>query len=306
MTESSLVDGRNPAERKNPHHGQAKAESKPKLCIHCGRRNHTAAMCKFRDVECHACGKKGHIAPICKSKGKKSPPGQRQISCRAHWVDAESELHSTRPKSADSDSDLPIYMLSNDSQPFHAEVSINGQLIRMEIDTGAAVSLMSRTQQQELFPALSLQSSDVVLITYSGECMEVCGEVTVDVRYGEQLKSLVLVIVAGSGPPLLGRNWLYHIQLHWKMIGPAAVHHTSAEMLEAILAKYPKEDLRCVRPFRVKFLVKQGSNPRFYRPQPVSYSIRDGVGEELDSQEAEGILEKVTHSDWATPIVVVH
>jgi hypothetical protein len=29
----------------------------------CGRSNHHADTCKFKDAQCHACGKTGHIAP---------------------------------------------------------------------------------------------------------------------------------------------------------------------------------------------------------------------------------------------------
>lgn len=35
------------------------------------------------------------------------------------------------------------------------------------------------------------------------------------------------------------------------------------------------------------------------------FAIKDAVGAELDRLEAEGIVERVSHSDWAAPIVVV-
>ena len=35
------------------------------------------------------------------------------------------------------------------------------------------------------------------------------------------------------------------------------------------------------------------------------YALRSRIEEELDRLEREGILEKVTHSEWATPIVAV-
>ena len=37
----------------------------------------------------------------------------------------------------------------------------------------------------------------------------------------------------------------------------------------------------------------------------VPFAIRDAVGEELDRLEAEGITERVNHSEWAAPIVAV-
>ena len=49
--------------------------------------------------------------------------------------------------------------------------------------------------------------------------MTVLGEFSVDVTYQEQcLQGMKLVIVEGTGPPLLGRNWLHHIKLDWASI----------------------------------------------------------------------------------------
>ena len=49
--------------------------------------------------------------------------------------------------------------------------------------------------------------------------MNVVGESTLDVLYSDQgLKSLTLAVVAGSGPALLGRNWLQLFMLEWQQI----------------------------------------------------------------------------------------
>ena len=50
---------------------------------------------------------------------------------------------------------------------------------------------------------------------------------------------------------------------------------------------------------------QQGAKPRFFKPRPVPFAIRDAVGRELDSHEQQGILKKVSNSDWAAPIVAV-
>ena len=73
---------------------------------------------------------------------------------------------------------------------------------------------------------------------HTGENMDVRGEIEFDVRYGDQRKSLPLVIVAGNGPTLLGRNWLQHIRLDWKELNAATVHHSSADTLESIRKRY--------------------------------------------------------------------
>ena len=49
--------------------------------------------------------------------------------------------------------------------------------------------------------------------------MPVVGQMPVAVQYGEQTADLVLIVVAGDGPSLLGRSWLKHLRLDWKNIG---------------------------------------------------------------------------------------
>ena len=43
----------------------------------------------------------------------------------------------------------------------------------------------------------------------------------------------------------------------------------------------------------------------FHRPRPIPFAVKGAVDRELDRLQQAGIVEKVTHSDWAAPIVVV-
>ena len=48
-----------------------------------------------------------------------------------------------------------------------------------------------------------------------------------------------------------------------------------------------------------------GTTPVFRRPHPVLFAVKDAIDGELQRLEKAGIVEKVLHSKWAAPVVVV-
>ena len=178
--------------------------------------------------------------------------------------------------------------------------------MQMEVDTGAAVSLITEQQQQELFPSAVLHPSSVTLRTYTAERLPVVGEMHVQVQYSNQTKDLPLLVVRAVGPALLGRDWLQHIRLDWAKIAYSTVASSSA--LSILLKRYQdlfRDELGTAKGVTAQLKLKSGTSPKFFRPRNVPFAIKDAVGEEIDRLEKAGILEKVNHSDWATPIVPV-
>ena len=52
-------------------------------------------------------------------------------------------------------------------------------------------------------------------------------------------------------------------------------------------------------------MIKPGTIPYFCKAQSVAFAIKGDIDGELDRLEAAGIMERVTQSDWAAPIVAV-
>ena len=275
-----------------------------KLCYRCGRSNHTSEDCRFKEVCCHNCGKKGHIAKVCRAKdsSKRSKRSFRQQH-RTKWVQVQQD-----EASGDSDTSLPLLRIgSRSAHPIMVDVELNDKKLTMEVDTGATVSVISEETLGKLFPDATLQRTTVVLRTYTGETMTVTGQLDVQVRYGPQKQRLPLLIVAGKGPSLFGRNWLQSIRLDWKTIGLVTLDKGQAQV-QVLLQKYEEvfaKDLGTMHHFQASLKVQRDSKPLFYKPRPVPFALKEALGKELDGLENEGILEKVTYSAWASPIVPV-
>ena len=57
--------------------------------------------------------------------------------------------------------------------------------------------------------------------------------------------------------------------------------------------------------YKTKLALKEGAKPRFWRPRPVPFALKDVIEKELNSLQSAGIIEPVVYSEWAAPIVPV-
>ena len=172
----------------------------------------------------------------------------------------------------------------------------------MKVDTGAAVSLISQETWQSQPHKIPLKETDVRLRTYTGESINVLGEAMVTVVYGEQEAKLALLVVPESDPSLLGRNWLKLIRLNWPEIKKVSLE------LDILLNKYGnlfKDELGTVQNYQVKLHVNSEALPRFCEARPVPYALKEPIEQELERLEHLKIIEKVNHSEWASPVVPV-
>ena len=83
---------------------------------------------------------------------------------------------------------------------------------------------------------------------------------------------------------------------------------TPQERLDALLHQHQDvfaDALGTITPHKVTLHLKDGTTPRFFKPRPVPFALRECVGKELDHLEKLGVIEKIPFSEWAAPIVVV-
>ena len=143
----------------------------------------------------------------------------------------------------------------------------------------------------------------------TGKLIKPLGLIDVVVRYREQQAVLSPHVVDGSGPYLLGRDWLHIIRLD--RVDIYSVHATFPSpysRLEGILEKHQvlfEPGLMRLFCARGQLHLKEGVSPQFILPQTVQYALHDRVKVELDRLENVGLIEPVVHSEWAMPVVKV-
>ena len=258
-----------------------------KPCYRCGQRGHLPHECGFKEATCHKCKKKGHIAKACRSARNSAHQGS------AKWVETQA------PKQVDNDETVLICQVgSHTSPPYEVVVTLNGKPVTMEIDTGAAVSIMSNQTKKALFPSEVLNKPTLNLRTFTSEPIPVLGQLTVEVRYGTYVGTHPLYVVKGSGPTLLGRDWLRDVRLDWLSIRTLTAHNCllTLNQLTEKYAEVFQPELGTFKTFQAQLQLK-GARPIFLRPCSVPFALKESVERELERLEQNGTLCYVEHSE---------
>ena len=168
---------------------QATKDKPVEQCYRCKKGGHLPAKCKFKTVKCFHCGKEGHIANTCRNKMKRERP--------------RSKIKQIREDSEDSDSESVLNELQEKSSEQKAIISVKiyKMKVPMEIDTGAAVTIVPRSTC-----SVKLEPSTRKLRSATGQLMKLVGQTTVKAQIGKSTKLLTLYVA--KCPLLFGRDWI--------------------------------------------------------------------------------------------------
>ena len=185
----------------------------------------------------------GESLPQQTTEGDDQKKSDRKKPLQTHHVEVQAE-------ETDRFVDKTTYKLfavmgePSTAPPLTVQVMANQAPLKMEVDTGASVSLISKKTFTKLWPdeqrRLELQHSASRLRTYTGQELEVQGSITVKVTYGSQQVTLPLLVVAGDGPSLLALA----------LVAEAAIRLVLPSELQAILNQHKdvfKDKLGCVK-----------------------------------------------------------
>ena len=76
-------------------------------------------------------------------------------------------------------------------------------------------------------------------------------------------------------------------------------------LVDNLLEKRKPDELGSVKPFIASLQIQPDATPRFFKPRPVPYAIKEAVSQEISRLEEQGIISPVSYSQWAAPIVIV-
>ena len=154
------------------HKFASKKPTSSTACFRCGRAGHSPNQCRFKDATCHECNKKGHIRPACRSKSdqqpSRGPPKQGKGKQKSKPMKSVEMTENYEDASSMFVGRLAINKLDqNKDSTIWVTLSINGTPLRMELDTGSAVSIISKGDYLHKFSKLELHPTRMQLQTYT-------------------------------------------------------------------------------------------------------------------------------------------
>ena len=135
------------------------------------------------------------------------------------------------PPSGDDNDDflgsLKVHHVGNKVEVIWVNPVVEGKTLKMELDTGSALSVIPWEKYKKHFGQLKQEKSQVVLKTYTGE------KITpkYNVNFKGQEHNVSLQVVDTSGPALFGRDWLSKIHLDWGEIKALKLDQTPAHKI---------------------------------------------------------------------------
>lgn len=189
------------------------------------------------------------------------------------------QLAEEQDQSEDSSTNSLFRTSTRDKpKPLLVIMVVNEKELQFEVDTRASASVISENTYRELWPENSpkLSETQVKLQTYTGEKIKILGTIKVKVEYEKQRETLGLLVVAGPGPSLMGRDWLTKIRLNWAgMLNKISTpQHTLQEVLQKHTSVF-QEELGLISGTTAKIYIEEEAEPKFFKARIIPYALRD-------------------------------
>ena len=287
----------------NSNANNNKSSTPKSACFGCGGK-HWKKDCPFKNAECHACRQVGHIKKMCKNQSK---------SKNTNYIENKLGAHGSSSKTENQEYEYTFSVKdSSKVPPINVNILLNSKKLEMELDTGATRTIIPKDAYYKLWPVASerpiLLESNINLQTYGGSNLKIHGEIEVMAKLVNSNIDIQskLVVVDGQGPCLLGRDLISSLQLSQFKLSD--INKVKVDGKSEWVKKHPQlfaSGLGCLKDQKFSIQVDPNVLPKFCKPRPVPYSLREGVEKALDKLVGEGTITPVTHSDWAAPIVPV-
>lgn len=308
-----------------------------KSCPGCGV-NHQRSQCfhyKNKSL-CRKCKKTGHISAVCLSS--KTEANQYPRSSQSpiqkhdgHRNNNNENVNSIKQFETVSAVDVLDASVLNTkiicgnvtSEKLFVDVSVNGEILQFQVDTGASCSLIGLEGYHRLNKP-PCKPTTKILKAYGGVILPLKGIISVNVAFSSRNENLTLMVVNSTDATnILGMDWFKKMEFAIHI--PKCIERATAHCSE--ISHYLKKDKLSLKlalnlitekfkstfsselghcsTYRADIVLRPDARPKFYKPYNLPFALYDDVRTEINRLVSQKILKPVNASDWAAPIVVI-
>ena len=334
--ESSASRGRQPSggsSSSGKSGGSTNASSGNKVCKRC-KLKLTTNKCTYSrcNTKCFVCQKLGHTKSQC-FKVKNTHQLEDNVFGSSSVEDKTQVLNY-----------IDVNKVSCSSDKVFVNMTIESKSVKLELDTGSALTCISESLFNHLFSisGLKLRPARQVLKVANGSTIDRVQVCDVDISYnGSRHHQVKLYVASDPFPALLGRDWLsliwgtdwasklltredtfcevtteksdvadgYVYRLDQEVLTQSSVEK-SVNDRESRLAKMQQSKvfetgIGEVVGYEAQLQLKDDHKPVFRKARTVPYALKEKIEETLDKMVEDKILTPVEHSQFASPIVPV-
>ncbi|XP_053689881.1 uncharacterized protein K02A2.6-like [Sabethes cyaneus] len=285
-----------------------------------GRRNSSRG--RYANFICNFCNRKGHIQKNCyryKNQRKNSVKFIAETPSSDNVYDYFKKLRVDYG-SDDSPGDYPCLMIrsiNRIAEPCFLEADIEGRLIKMEIDSGSSVSVMSKSDFFKQLLNVPLKNNNRKLLVVNGSTLEILGSafVRVSTNNREALLELIILNSEHRFTPLMGRDWLDVFCEGWRQhfSNIFSINATFPKNRSEMIVSNIKDNYKSIFDKNLSTpiigfeadLVLREDTPIFKKAYQVPYRLKEKVDNYLIKLEKDKIISPIKTSLWASPVIAV-
>ncbi|EFP03733.1 hypothetical protein CRE_01522 [Caenorhabditis remanei] len=262
-------------------------------------KGHGSESQSKKEFTCFKCGEQGHCAPQCPQNSGKKKTVKRWVKKGA------KKTQSVRVDNLDGNQSKSV-------KP-SMWVNVGSQMLKFQLDTGSEITLISEKSWKAI-GAPELEEVPHRIACANGTEMIVKGRVLVSfelkgVQYSEY------AYVRQEFTNLIGMSWLAHspevreaLDVVVSTVTTAVAEKDSNQLRMSLQTEFPKvfeDTLGLCTKEKAQVRTLPNVKPTFKKSRPVPYGSEKPVEAELKRLENMGVIERISHSDWASPTVVV-
>lgn len=253
------------------------------VCFGCGGK-HERSLCKFKDATCHSCGFKGHIKKVCRKKSNFKKQRTNEIEVQPEYVNCVRF-----------------------NSPFKQNViiDIEGEKLKMEVDSGSYYSIISEKTFREtfLFKMPKIQKTLIKLRDFSKNGISLAGICKVNVTYNSRNSKLNLLISKNHCTNILGYSWFEPLG-----ISLTGVNEIKNGVIDRVIKEYSDVfdgKLGTYKGKEVSLPINPDFPPVRCKARSVPLAMKPKIEAALAKLLREGVIEEISNPKWSTPVVPV-